>query len=63
MAKASIKKWYQSKIIWAGFLLIIASITDAVSAGFGWRHTVVAVLGAVIAYLRSITVDMIDFGD
>jgi hypothetical protein len=44
-------------------IIILASISDAVISGFGWRHTVVAVLGAVIAYLRSITVDTIDFGD
>jgi hypothetical protein len=49
------KPWYESKLIHTGMIHIAIAAGDAVINGLTWRQVVMACVGAVVIYLRSIT--------
>ena len=51
------KKWYQSKIVWAGAIAILSAVADVVmsNGSASWRQLAVAAFGALVIYLRTVT--------
>ena len=54
---ASSKKWYQSKTLWAGVVIVLGATGDAVINGLEWRQCSVIAFGALVAYLRTVTTE------
>ena len=52
---ANIKKWYQSKTLWTGVIVVLGATGDALINGLGWRQVAVIAFGALITYLRTVT--------
>lgn len=53
--KINMKNWYESKLIWLGLTAILGVVADGISQGWDWRHTLAAVIAALIPVLRLIT--------
>jgi len=49
------KKWYNSKTIQAGVIAILIAAGTAITSGLSPRDVVLAVVGALVIYLRTIT--------
>lgn len=49
------KKWYQSKLIWAGVTAVLTSVVAALSTGLDWKAAAIGGLGALVVVLRKYT--------
>ncbi len=49
------KKWWQSKTLWTGVIVVLGATGDAFINGLGWRQAAVIAFGALITYLRTVT--------
>lgn len=53
--KSESKKWYQSRLVWLGMIIIAEAGLQTYTSGGGVREIVTAVIGAAIIYLRANT--------
>jgi hypothetical protein len=49
------KKWYQSKLIWAGITAVLTAVLAALSTSWDWKIAVLGGLGALVVVLRKYT--------
>lgn len=53
--KKTVKKWYESKFIWAGVCEVLGAIALALGDGLSATSVVIAGIGALTIFLRKIT--------
>jgi len=51
----TLKKWYQSKTILLGFAAVAVAVAQTLSENFDYKTALIAALGAVSIYLRTLT--------
>lgn len=52
---ATCKKWYQSKTIRLGIAAVVIAVATSLADEFDYKSAIIAALGAIGVYLRSIT--------
>jgi hypothetical protein len=52
----SMTMWYKSKMLWLALATLITAIGDAVTSGMSWENGAMAVIAAMIAFLRTQTI-------
>jgi hypothetical protein len=50
-----VKEWWKSKTIQLGAITFAMAALDALQSGVGWRQVVMAGVGALSIYLRTVT--------